>query len=73
MRRRNFILPYEPDYVGHREARQRQMDTRAWLRQRESRIVQTQLFKAVESLPLAPDMPARVDPPKVARQGSSEK
>jgi hypothetical protein len=31
----NFILPYEPQYVGHREAEQKRQETQTWLRNRE--------------------------------------
>ena len=30
-----IVLPYEPDYVGHREAEKRRQETKEWLRQRE--------------------------------------
>jgi hypothetical protein len=30
-----IVLPYEPDYVGHREAEKRRRETKEWLRQRE--------------------------------------
>ena len=30
-----IVLPYEPDYVGHREAEKRPQETKEWLRQRE--------------------------------------
>jgi hypothetical protein len=32
----NFILPYEPQYVGHWQAEQRRKETERWLRRRES-------------------------------------
>lgn len=30
-----IVLPYEPDYVGHREAEKRRQETKEWLRRRE--------------------------------------
>jgi hypothetical protein len=27
-----IVLPYEPDYVGHREAEKRRRETKEWLR-----------------------------------------
>lgn len=30
-----LILPYDPDYTGHREAAQRHLETLDWLRRRE--------------------------------------
>jgi hypothetical protein len=30
-----IVLPYEPDYVGGREAENRRKQTQEWLRQRE--------------------------------------
>ena len=30
-----IVLPYEPDYVGHREVAKRRQETKEWLRQRE--------------------------------------
>jgi hypothetical protein len=30
-----IVLPYEPDYVGGREAEKRRKQTQAWLRERE--------------------------------------
>lgn len=32
---KQIVLPYEPQYVGHREAEARHQQTREWLRQRE--------------------------------------
>jgi hypothetical protein len=34
----NFILPYEPQYTGHREEEKRREETREWLRQREREL-----------------------------------
>ena len=31
----NFILPYEPQYVGHRLAEERHAQTKRWLHERE--------------------------------------
>jgi hypothetical protein len=33
-----IVLPYEPDYVGHREAEKRRQETKEWLRQREREL-----------------------------------
>jgi hypothetical protein len=35
MSKTKIVLPYEPDYVGHREAEKRRRETKEWLRQRE--------------------------------------
>ncbi len=42
----NVILPYEPNYQGHREEARRRKETKEWLRRRE---------QAVKSPPIAPD------------------
>src|SRR5262245_35423575 len=34
----NFILPYEPEYTGHREEEKRREETREWLRQRKREL-----------------------------------
>jgi len=34
-----LVLPYEPNYTGHREAEKRRKQTREWLRQRD-RVLQ---------------------------------
>ena len=47
----NIVLPYEPQYTGHRELEKRREATKEWLRQREIEL-------AVDSPPLAPDQPA---------------
>jgi hypothetical protein len=36
-----IVLPYEPGYVGGREAEQRRQRTKEWLRQRESELANT--------------------------------
>ena len=33
-----IVLPYEPDYVGGREAEKRRKETQEWLRQRELEV-----------------------------------
>jgi hypothetical protein len=33
-----IVLPYEPDYVGGREAEKRRKQTQEWLRQRELEV-----------------------------------
>jgi hypothetical protein len=48
-----IVLPYEPDYVGGREAEKRRKETKEWLRQREREL-------AEPSPPLAPE-PAAED------------
>jgi len=35
-----IVLPYEPDYVGHREAAKRRQETKEWLRQRERELAE---------------------------------
>ena len=35
-----IVLPYEPDYVGHREAVKRRQETKEWLRQRERELAE---------------------------------
>jgi hypothetical protein len=35
-----IVLPYEPDYVGHREAEKRRQETKEWLRQRERELAE---------------------------------
>jgi hypothetical protein len=35
-----IVLPYEPDYVGHREAAKRRLETKEWLRQREHELAE---------------------------------
>jgi hypothetical protein len=42
------VLPYEPDYVGGREAEKRRRQTKEWLRQREREVA------SVQSPPIAP-------------------
>jgi hypothetical protein len=32
------LLPYDPQYVGHREAEKRRQETREWLRQQELKL-----------------------------------
>jgi hypothetical protein len=44
----HFILPYEPQYVGHREAERRHQETKRWLRLRE---------KSLHSLSIVPEHP----------------
>ena len=34
----NFILPYEPEYTGHREEEKRREETREWLRERKREL-----------------------------------
>ena len=34
------LLPYDPQYVGHREAEKRRRETREWLRQRELKLLE---------------------------------
>jgi hypothetical protein len=53
-----FILPYEPGYTGHWEAKKRRKETKEWLRQRELR---RQREREIASPPIAPDTPARVE------------
>ncbi len=36
-----IVLPYEPDYVGGREAEKRRKQTQEWLRQRELEVAST--------------------------------
>ena len=36
-----IVLPYEPDYVGGREAEKRRKQTQAWLRERELELAST--------------------------------
>lgn len=36
-----IVLPYEPDYVGGREAEKRRKQTQDWLRQRELEVTST--------------------------------
>jgi hypothetical protein len=36
-----IVLPYEPDYVGGREAEKRRKETQEWLRQRELEVAST--------------------------------
>ena len=43
-----IVLPYEPDYVGGREAERRRKETKQWLRRREREL-------AEQSSPLAPE------------------
>jgi hypothetical protein len=33
-----IVLPYEPQYVGHRDAEERRQAVSAWLRQREQEL-----------------------------------
>lgn len=33
-----IVLPYEPQYVGHREAEERRRETKDWLRHREHEL-----------------------------------
>jgi hypothetical protein len=35
-----IVLPYEPDYVGHREAEKRRQETKEWLRRRERELAE---------------------------------
>jgi hypothetical protein len=35
-----FILPYEPEYVGHHDADRQQRETKEWLRKRESELTE---------------------------------
>jgi hypothetical protein len=35
-----IVLPYEPDYVGHREADERRKETKEWLRLRERELAE---------------------------------
>jgi hypothetical protein len=42
-----IVLPYEPNYVGGREAEKRRRQTREWLRQREMGV-------SVQSPPIVP-------------------
>jgi hypothetical protein len=34
-----FVLPYESQYTGHREAEKRHKETQDWLRRREPKVV----------------------------------
>jgi hypothetical protein len=33
------LLPYDPQYVGHREAEKRRQETSEWLRQQELKLL----------------------------------
>jgi hypothetical protein len=35
-----IVLPYEPDYVGHREAEKRRQETKEWLQRRERELAE---------------------------------
>jgi hypothetical protein len=35
-----IVLPYEPDYVGHREAEKWRQETKDWLRRRERELAE---------------------------------
>jgi hypothetical protein len=43
-----IVLPYEPHYIGHRQAEARRKETKEWLRQREREL-------AERAPPLAPE------------------
>jgi hypothetical protein len=47
-----IILPYEPEYVGHRQADERHKQIREWLRKREREL-------AGRSPPLVAKQPAK--------------
>jgi hypothetical protein len=42
-----IVLPYEPEYVGGREAEKRREETKQWLRNRERELA--------NSLPIVPE------------------
>jgi hypothetical protein len=43
--KKNFTLPYEPDYTGHWEEERRRKETKDWLRERE-RVIESSLALA---------------------------
>jgi hypothetical protein len=53
------LLPYEPGYTGHWEAKKRRQETRAWLRQREIKVAAQRLRGPSPSIVPAPPESAR--------------
>jgi hypothetical protein len=51
-----IVLPYEPDYVGHREAEKRRQETKEWLRERERELAERSPSIVPKRTP-APDKP----------------
>jgi hypothetical protein len=51
-----IVLPYEPDYVGHREAEKRRQETKEWLRERERELAERSPSIVPERTP-EPDKP----------------
>jgi hypothetical protein len=42
-----IVLPYEPQYTGHREAEKRRKQTREWLRRRERELAERHLAPSI--------------------------
>jgi hypothetical protein len=38
--RSGVLLPYDPQYVGHRQAEKRRHETSEWLKQRELKLIE---------------------------------
>jgi hypothetical protein len=43
----NVVLPYEPQFTGHREAERRRAETRAWLNKRERQLAEKGLETSI--------------------------
>lgn len=44
------LLPYDPQYVGHREAEKRRQETGEWLRQQELKLLKPRQGEELPSI-----------------------
>ena len=58
LQKSQFVLPCDPEYTAHREARKRRQETREWLLQRE---------RANIAPSIVPDVP-EAEPPEERRR-----
>jgi hypothetical protein len=63
-----IVLPYEPQYVGHRDAEERRRAVSEWLRQRERQVDEHNAPSVVPEQPSTSEQSFTGKPPQPGRK-----